>query len=131
MFMLASSDGRIDEGERKMLLDMGQRCGLSGTDMSQIINNPASVDMAAPKNLEEGLKQLIELVDLMICDNEISEKEYNYLLKILPELHVPPNASEQVLNMVIDEAIKVHQQQHLLRNDVLLDQIYKVIEMTG
>ncbi|MCF8262459.1 MAG: TerB family tellurite resistance protein [Melioribacteraceae bacterium] len=131
MFALASADGKIDEAERQMILNMGTKWGMSGEEMSQIINNPSSVEMTPPRNLEEGVLQMVELVDLMIADGKITEEEYEYLFRISPQLHIPSSAAELVLNKIIDESIRVKQHQYLPRHDMLLNEIKNLIQMAG
>lgn len=129
LFALAHSDGYMDENERQMLIKMGQKWGLSTKDMSEAINNPQAIEHLKPKNLDSGVKQMIDLVEMMLVDGQISEREYQYLIKVAPEYQIPEHAAQKVVDKITHELIEVRKHNHLMRSDVLIHEIKQMVNV--
>ena len=127
LYRIALADGILEEHERQMLIKLGQYWGLEGEEMSEIINHPETVKMSPPNNIQEGILQLMELIELMISDGEIADEEYQLVLRIAPDLLIPQGYEQPVVNKLIDEMIAVKQHRSLQRNDIIVNDVLQII----
>lgn len=72
---VAMADGRIDEKEREMLGQLGQRLDLTDDEIASILEQPESGRFLVPETQKLRLRQLIECVMMMLADGCIDDAE--------------------------------------------------------
>jgi uncharacterized tellurite resistance protein B-like protein len=76
LVLLAAADGQVSPAESDFLLDVGNRLGLSPTEVMPIADNLGVLSFVVPA---EGLQRTLELqtlVQMMLQDGRIDAREY-------------------------------------------------------
>lgn len=80
IILVAAADKFLDTNESNLLLLIGNRLGLSPEDVAPIVDNMGVLSFIIP---EDGLQKTLELqtlVQMMMQDGDVHEKEYNLCL---------------------------------------------------
>ena len=76
LILVAAADKRLEEDEGNLLLNMGNKLGLSAEDVMPIADNLSVLSFIIP---EDGLQKTLELqtlVQMMLQDGQIHHREY-------------------------------------------------------
>ena len=72
---VAMADGRLDENERDLILQIAESNGITPEEVQFINNNIDVVDFKPAENRNDRIQQLREMVWVMCSDGEIDESE--------------------------------------------------------
>ena len=72
---MALADGTFDEEELDLISDIASNYDISREKLIYIRDNPDTVSFTPPSSRKARLLQLYDLVELMLADHEIHEKE--------------------------------------------------------
>ena len=97
LYIIAAADGRIDDMEHSLLLEVADNLGLNQEDIDFIIDHYADLQLIIPEDKEEGYFSLKNLVYMMIVDGEISPEEYRLCLEFAEEIGLDKKAIEKIL----------------------------------
>jgi DnaJ-domain-containing protein 1 len=81
LILLAAADGVLDSKESRFLVDIGNRMGLTAEEAMPIADNLNVLSFIIP---EDGLQKTLELqtlVQLMVQDGHIHDREYALCLE--------------------------------------------------
>lgn len=81
LILIAAADKVLDSGESNLLLTIGNSLGLSSEEVMPMVDNLAALSFIIP---EEGLQKTLELqalVQMMMQDGEIHDREYALCLE--------------------------------------------------
>ncbi|MDB5021834.1 MAG: TerB family tellurite resistance protein [Pedobacter sp.] len=81
LILLAAADNVLEDGESDLLVFVGERLGLSADDVMPIADNLGVLSFVIP---EDGLQKTLELqtlVQMMMQDGEIHDREYSMCLE--------------------------------------------------
>lgn len=95
---VAYSDGEFDELEIEYLLSLAGRFNISEAELKLIKENPGLVDYQAPTRDQQRFEHLYQLVNMMMIDGAIHEREVEICKKYAIKLSLRP---EFVDDMVI------------------------------
>ena len=76
LILIVAADGRLDEHESRLLLDYGNRLGLTPDDVMPIADNLKFLSFIIP---DDGLQKTLELqtlVQFMLEDGHLHDREY-------------------------------------------------------
>jgi len=104
MIALALIDGDFDENEQDFLRQRGMNWGLSKKDVEQVLNNPGKVQFVIPKNPDDRIAQLYDLVVMMIADGEIRQDEMDFCQTLAAQMGFRPSDVPRVLEAIIESA---------------------------
>lgn len=79
LVLLAQVDGTIDDSEILLLNKIGQRIGLSYTQIGNILDDPKSFNVMPPVSRDERYENMIDLIRMVVADSIIEEKEIKML----------------------------------------------------
>lgn len=103
LIALSHTDGKLMDIELALISFICDREGISINKIEEIVNNPRSVDVIPPKDIETKIKYLRDMVDLMICDGEINENEYSVCLYAAKEFGCEPEIVDNLINIDVDD----------------------------
>ncbi|MFT2007964.1 TerB family tellurite resistance protein [Pontibacter sp. 13R65] len=75
---LAKIDGHVDPDEMNYIVSIGTRHGLKANEVQDILSNLDRVELKAPANDTERFDQIYDLVEMMLADGIIDEKEMEF-----------------------------------------------------
>ncbi|WP_187261972.1 tellurite resistance TerB family protein [Pontibacter beigongshangensis] len=75
---LAKVDGHVDPDEMNYIVAIGTRHGLKAHDVKQILSNLDRIEVKPPANDTERFDQIYDLVEMMLADGIIDEKEMEF-----------------------------------------------------
>jgi uncharacterized tellurite resistance protein B-like protein len=81
LILIATADGVLDGSESRFLVDIGNRMGLTAEEAMPIADNLSVLSFIIP---EDGLQKTLELqtlVQLMLQDGQIHDREYALCLE--------------------------------------------------
>jgi uncharacterized tellurite resistance protein B-like protein len=81
LVMLARIDGKIDAAEKKLLEKIALRLALTSEQVKSICEDEESYPLIPPVNKEERLERLIQLIQMILIDGEISKEEDQLIFK--------------------------------------------------
>lgn len=99
------ADGVIDKTEEKFLSMIGQRCGLSETELKEIIAevgaDPQAIRFVPPKDLPQKIEHLLDMVVMMMADGKIDKMEKTYCAALAVRLGFKPLIIDRMINDII------------------------------
>ena len=81
LLLVATADNYLDEQEGDFLLEIGNELGLSPADVEPLIDNLSILTFVIPETGIERTFELQTLVQLMMEDGSIDEREYALCLE--------------------------------------------------
>jgi uncharacterized tellurite resistance protein B-like protein len=73
--VVMQADGKVTEEEKKMLMAICQRVGLTESEFKKIMNRPDKIKFTPPQSDKERVSQIYDAVWMMMVDGEIDEDE--------------------------------------------------------
>lgn len=75
LIMLARVDGKVGEEEKGLLTKIANRLALTDEQVKEILDDSNSYPMIPPISREERYERFIQLIQMILADGEISDKE--------------------------------------------------------
>lgn len=97
---MALADGNIDAIELKLLKDICTKLEMSESDIEEIRKHPESIKFTPPSSEKAKIRQINELVKMMIADKKIEENEVKLCKSLAVKLNLIPN--------IVDDLIELH-----------------------
>ena len=94
---VAMADGRLDDDEWNLLLDIAKHLGMEEEEIKNIKNGFEKVEFVAPKKYEDKVQQIRDLVAIMTIDREINQKELELCKRIALRLNVLPQLVDEII----------------------------------
>ncbi len=105
LIQIANADGKIDEAEIKMLYRMGNKLGLTQTEIDDLVKSAGQSAYIPPYELSKRFEQLYDVIKMVYADGEIDDKE----MKLAEALAVKSGFADEdlpVLLSVLVDGIK-------------------------
>jgi uncharacterized tellurite resistance protein B-like protein len=102
LFAVANADGDVDRAEMDLVIGLAEKFHMSTEEVTRIIRNPEDVPLITPKTSEERMEHLYDLINVMMVDGHIDEKE----LFLCKSLAVKLGCSEETIDPLVRELIE-------------------------
>lgn len=99
---IAKSNGVLSFCEKKMLINVRKRLGISEQAFKRIVRKPESYPMNPSPNYDERIERLYTLTKMLFIDNAENPSSHSILKKIAVGIGFTVGKHE----LVVDEAIK-------------------------
>lgn len=99
LIALIYEDGKLDKKELDLLYRIAGRYGIEEDEVIKILNQQIDFDFIIPETQEEKIKQLNDLIKMMMIDGNINPGEKELIRKIAFKFEV----DDQTLNQLIDK----------------------------
>lgn len=97
---VAYSDGEFDTVEVDYLLSLAGRFNISEAELKSIKDNPESVDYEPPTRDQQRFEHLYQLVNMMMIDGVIHEKEVEICKKYAQRLNLRPEFVDDMVEAI-------------------------------
>lgn len=97
---LALADGNIDDVEIKLLMEIASKLDMSAEDIEDIRNHPENIKFTPPSSEKAKIRQISELVKMMVVDKKIEPNEVKLCKSLAIRLNLAPN--------IVDDLIELH-----------------------
>lgn len=99
IYKIAIADGYLVREEKEMLLEMGQKMGVSRSQARDIMQKINYLDFIIPEDSQEQLEHLEYIIQMMMIDNEIHDREYELCYAFAKKI----GKNEVILQKMIDK----------------------------
>ena len=98
---VALTDGAIVEEERKLLEKFAKRLSISSTELDEVIKNIGKHPINPPVDREERYKRFFRLIQMMLSDGIIGDKQDKLIHKFAIGLGYSEERTEELYNQTI------------------------------
>lgn len=119
---VAYSDGEFDTLEVDYLLSLAGRFNISEAELKSIKDNPEAIEYEAPNRDQQRFEHLYQLVNMMMMDGVIHEKELEICKKYAQRLNLRPEFVDDMVEAIPESRAKE------LPTDVVVERLLKLAE---
>lgn len=101
LFLVANADGHYADEEKLFLAEVARKLGLEPREAERITNNPQKLNFIIPQTDEEKLKQLEDIIVLMMADRKIHKKEHELCLLFAEKIGYSRKKLDQIVKKVL------------------------------
>ncbi|OJJ23786.1 hypothetical protein BKI52_05395 [marine bacterium AO1-C] len=80
LYLVAMADGKVVEEEQVLLQEVANKMGISDEEIEAIKSRTNEMDFQVPADKKGRLEHLEALIEVMMIDGEIHDKEYQLCL---------------------------------------------------
>lgn len=117
LMSLAKSDGNFADIEINLVNRICQEYGITLDEYKRILERPESIKFHPPDSTNERLLQLFELVQVMLIDGEIDDKELEFCKSVAIKLGFNAKIIDdiilKIINLIIENTDKTNLQSEL------------------
>ncbi|MGF1635714.1 MAG: hypothetical protein ACFCUU_01475 [Cyclobacteriaceae bacterium] len=106
LLLVSLADGSLDAEELSLIRNIAAESGISEVEIHAISENLAQEAFVAPSNESEAVKQISDLVRLMIADREIEDREVDLCKKLAIKLNLAPQIVDELIDFLVLEKRK-------------------------
>jgi uncharacterized tellurite resistance protein B-like protein len=103
LLAVACADGKLEQSEIDLFLQIGNRIGVSNSELRRVIENPASVKLTAPDNDADRIALLYDMVLMMMVNGDIDENEILYCKNTALQL----GFNSKVIDVIVAKVIEM------------------------
>lgn len=96
-----AADGDIDESELKLLAAICVRVGLNEKQTKEVLANPGKVKFTVPKDKGERVRQLTDMVFMMMADGKVDRREMDVCMTLASRMGFPSSVIPKMLASLI------------------------------
>ena len=97
LIMIAHADGKFTEQEAKAVALICTRENVSHKDLKRALNEPSSIDFTSPESVADKINYVKDLVALMMCDGDISDREMEICKLVAIQYGFKPEVVEAII----------------------------------
>jgi uncharacterized tellurite resistance protein B-like protein len=120
LITVACADGKLEQSEIDIILQIGTRLGVSADELRRIIERPGSISFTAPDNDRDRIALLYDMVLVMLVNGDIDENEVLYCKNTAVRLGL----SSKVIDVIVVKIIELAKQH--VETDKAVDDLIQV-----
>jgi len=101
LLQVGMADGNLDQVELEYLIDLARKLNMPEEELQEILNGVNEVKFSAPSSFKEKVKQLQDLVHMMVINGEVHEQELNICKSIALKLDILPKMVDDLVNQMV------------------------------
>lgn len=102
LLAVACADGKLEQSEIDLFLQIGQRIGVSNSELQRVVESPGSVKLTAPDNDADRIALLYDMVLMMMINGDIDDTEILYCKNTALRLGFNPKVIDVIVAKVIE-----------------------------
>lgn len=102
LIKLAKADGIISRQESNLLIQIGERNGISAAEVFEMVEVSDDFFYKKPANDSERFDQLFDLVEMMTIDGIVDEKEMAYTVEVAEKMGIRKAVAWILVDRLID-----------------------------
>lgn len=103
LFIIAASDGVLDEYEIDFLSRRGKSLGIAPELIQFYINKADSMELCIPKNEYDREEQLLDAVYIAMLDGNIMSREYFLCTNLAGKLGFKPDKVDEIIEEILNQ----------------------------
>ncbi len=111
---LSVADGHLAEEENKMIHKVGERNGLTATEIAEIIKNPKAIPVLREINPDEKFEYLYNVIYLMKVDGKIFQSEIKFCEKVAIAMGYKPSVVSDLSGHIFSDETLVEKRDQLI-----------------
>jgi hypothetical protein len=111
---LAKLDGRVAAEELDFLINVGARNGIYESDIKKMLASEATVKVTIPTNDAERFEILYDLIEMMLADGVMEERELDFAIDLCCRLGFKPAISGVLVRKMATDLIAGHNKLYIL-----------------
>ena len=100
LYKIALSDGKVDENEYHLILDIAKSIGIKEDDVFDIINGVINFEIKEPRSINERMQHLFQMLFLMKIDGDINPKEIQTIKNIVLYLGLNLAMTDELIKLI-------------------------------
>lgn len=113
---LAKIDHHFDESEEELIYRIGKKAGFEENEIKDMIENPITTDISNPQSQEEQFEYLFNVVNMMMIDGRLFQKELDYCTDVAVKLGFK-KIIVTVLIRAIEDGLKLEMDENEIRKE--------------
>ena len=106
LMAVALADGVLDKAELDYIMKVSKRFYITKEELNDLMSNPDQITFTPPVDKEDRVRQLYNLVHIMMVDAEIDQNEMRMCQSFGVGLGIQASKIEEVINNVVDQIEK-------------------------
>lgn len=106
LVLLARIDGSVSSLEQQLLNKVARRISLTDEQVTEICNNPDDYPMIPPTTREERYERFIQLIQLIVADGVIDQKEVKLVKHLGVALGFTPERIDAKFPIILEHLRK-------------------------
>lgn len=103
LFSLALADNAVDPSELEVLYNIGVEHNFEKEEIDFLINNPHKVKFVVPQTTQEIVKQIYDLIKLLLADGKIDIREIVSLRAFCEKVGISSTKVDSIIDFAIEE----------------------------
>lgn len=99
LIALASTDGSLDDEERKLIISIGLRRGLKEWQINELLEDTTKHVFFVPDSLGNRMNLLYDVMQIVYADGKVTTSEINFVKNILTSLELDPAIIQDILDL--------------------------------
>ncbi len=117
LLTLALADGVLDKNELAFLFKKSEKFYITKEELRDLLTSTDELDFESPENDEDRVIQLYQMVEMMMLDGEIDEREYQVCMSVAAGLGYKTENIERTVDRMID----------LVENDTTEEEVVELV----
>lgn len=102
LIKLAKADGILSRQESNLLIQIGERNGISADEVFEMVEVSDDFFYKKPVNDSERFDQLYDLVEMMTIDGVVDAKEMTYTVEVAEKMGIRKSVAWILINRLVD-----------------------------
>jgi len=99
--VMAAADGYIDDAEKRSLLSVAARLGLSDAEIEQVLAEPGTIDVLVPRCRTERALHVMDLLRVALADGDLDEEEMRFFITVARTYGFTPQDVMDMVDLVV------------------------------
>jgi uncharacterized tellurite resistance protein B-like protein len=115
LIQISKADGTISNDEYEVLHKEGKLFGLTDPEIDELIKSEKDNNYNPPYSLNEKFDHLFSIVEMVLVDEEVTEREMKMLRRFSHEAGFDDNIIEDLLKLMLEGVAKGTDEEILLK----------------
>ncbi len=99
LIALAATDGKLDEQERVLIQQIGQRRGLKEWQIAELLEDETKYEFFLPETVNNRMNLLYDVMQIVYADGEVTQSELTFVKNIIHALKLEEDVVEELLGL--------------------------------
>lgn len=99
LIALASSDGHLDEEEKKLIHTIGIRRGLKEWQVNELLEETVMREVFIPEGIGNRMNLLYDVMQMVYADGKVTESEVEFITRMVEALKFDASMVKDLLNL--------------------------------
>lgn len=99
LILLASSDGILDDNEKRILFAIGKKRGLKEWQVEELLQDTSEFEMFIPESFGNRMNLLFDLMQIIYADGKVDGSEITFAHKTLSSFNLPPETLVELIQV--------------------------------